>query len=96
MSGDSIKRDKQRRASSDMDARRAFCIIGITGMAGVLVDLDHPVSWFLNDSFGTNLPSRLAHTPLLLIAGCIVVCVCAHIGRLYFRHILSKKERTSD
>lgn len=62
-------------------------VIGICGLAGVLVDLDHLLPYWI-----TNLTCpAAAHTPLAIIS-CIILCgIGAYCGRLYYRMVLKRK-----
>ena len=58
------------------------------GIAGILVDLDHPISCIL---FPAATNRRLFHTPILVVC-CVVLCsLIAYCGRLYVKSILSKE-----
>ena len=53
-------------------------VIGLSGVAGVLVDLDHIIA----------LGGRFLHTPLLIGSGVILIGCCAYITRLHLGSIL--------
>jgi uncharacterized membrane protein YvlD (DUF360 family) len=61
--------------------------IGIFGgIISVLIDLDHPITYWLK---GTNL--RAAHIPLAIIS-CIILCsVSTCIGGLFLGMVLRRK-----
>ena len=62
---------------------RAFCYCGA---AGVLVDIDHPIAYYLLQ----GASGRFLHTPLL-IASCIVLgCLGAYIGGLFIGLVLRR------
>ena len=62
----------------------ALLVFGICGLTGLLVDIDHPISYYLVPEWG----GRFLHTPLL-IASCVVLCYCiACIGGLLVRMVL--------
>ena len=61
-------------------------VIGSCGLAGVLIDIDHPIAWWL-----TGKTTRADHIPLAIIS-CIILCVVsACIGGLYCRLVLREK-----
>jgi len=63
-------------------------IICYCGIAGILVDIDHPIAYY----WLTGLDTRFLHIPLL-ISSSIVLCGCyAYIGGLYVRMVLREKE----
>lgn len=60
-------------------------VILLCGLVGILVDIDHPISYY----WLTNLGRQFLHTPLL-IGSCIVLCCCgACVGGLLIRMVLS-------
>jgi hypothetical protein len=62
-------------------------VIGICGLVGVLVDIDHPISyWF------TGYDSRAAHIPLAIICFIMLCSIGAYCGRLYFKMVLKRKK----
>ena len=69
-----------------MDAKRAFCTFCVCGITGVLVDIDHIISWSTK-----GLEGRFLHTPLLIFAGGIILITCAYLGRLYIKRLLRSK-----
>jgi hypothetical protein len=61
-------------------------VIGVCGLAGVLVDLDHLFPYWI-----TNITCKSAHKPLAIIS-CIILCgIGAYCGRLYIRMVLKRK-----
>ena len=61
-------------------------IIGLSGLAGILVDIDHPLAIWLGIA-----DKRFLH-PYLLIASLIVLCgIGAYLGRLLHRMVLNDK-----
>lgn len=59
-------------------------VILLCGLAGLLVDIDHPISYY----WLTDLSKTFLHTPLLLIS-CIVLCSCGtYLGGLLIRMVL--------
>ena len=63
---------------------RTFCYCGL---AGVLVDIDHPIAYYLLP----GASGRFLHTPLL-IASCIVLGgLCAYLGGLFIRLVLRRR-----
>ena len=62
-------------------------IIGICGLAGVLIDLDHPISYGI-----TGKTSRFLHIPLAIVC-CVFLCFAgAYCGRLYYKYFLRGKK----
>ena len=61
-----------------------FWIILVSGIFGILIDIDHPISHYLLPSWS----GRFLHTPIL-IGSCIVLCVLgAYCGGLYAKYLL--------
>jgi len=61
-----------------------FWVILLCGLVGILVDIDHPIAYYLIPEWSR----RFLHTPLL-IGGCFVLCGCgAYIGGLLLRVVL--------
>jgi len=58
-----------------------------SGVAGVLVDADHALTYYLPLQFG----ARPFHPALLLIAGIVIIGVVACLGGLYFRVVLNNE-----
>lgn len=56
------------------------------GLAGVLVDADHLLTYYFPALFG----DRPFHPTLFLIAGVVIVSVATRLGGLYIRMVLSK------
>lgn len=67
--------------------RCAFLVFGACGVAGVLVDLDHPLAWALGET-----PDRFLHTPLFVVVCFIVSYTLAYLGRLYGKLVLKRGE----
>jgi hypothetical protein len=64
-------------------------VIGSCGLAGVLVDIDHPITYWL-----TGKATRADHIPLAIMC-CLILClISAYIGGLYSRLVLSGKNRS--
>lgn len=64
------------------------------GIAGVLVDLDHPYATFYKIYFQPAMEeSRILH-PLVFIVTSLFVCyLVACFGRLYYKHFLEKSSK---
>ena len=61
-------------------------VIGLCGMVGILVDVDHPISlWF------TGRFSQADHIPLAIISCVVLFGVGACIGGLYLRFVLGRR-----
>ena len=68
-----------------METRSPLYIIGICGLAGVLVDLDHIIQYITQNHC---IQSRLWHAPLFVIS-CLAICYMgSHIRGLYFKLVL--------
>jgi hypothetical protein len=64
-------------------------VIGSCGLAGILIDIDHPISYWI-----TGKATRADHIPVAVIS-CISLCVVsACIGGLYCRLVLRGKKGT--
>ena len=62
-------------------------VIGCCGLAGILVDIDHPITYWL-----AGKATRTDHIPLAIIS-CIILCgVSACIGGLYVRLVLREEK----
>jgi len=72
-----------------METRSALRIIGLCGLAGILVDLDHAISLFLWQYVNQGISEgRIWHTPLLIIS-CIGICYLGpRIPGLYSKLVL--------
>jgi len=62
-----------------------FWIIGLCGLSGVLVDLDHPISYWI-----TGHASRAAHLSIAVICGLVLCGVIALCGGLFFKMVLTR------
>lgn len=62
----------------------ALCIGIFGGIVGVLVDLDHPISFFFQIANG-----RFLHYPLFFIVLFVFFCLCSYMGRLLFIMVLN-------
>lgn len=63
-------------------------VIGLCGLCGVLVDLDHVIQGIWFQDAGTG---RILHTPILIGACLAILYCCACITRLYFKLVLRRK-----
>ena len=64
-------------------------VIGVCGLAGVLVDIDHPITYWI-----TGKATRADHIPLAFMC-CLILCgVSAYIGGLYCRLVLRGEKGT--
>jgi len=62
-------------------------VIGSCGLAGILVDIDHPITYWL-----TGKATRADHIPLAIIC-CIILCgIGACFGGLYGRLVLREEK----
>jgi hypothetical protein len=64
-------------------------VIGSCGLVGILIDIDHPISYWI-----TGQASRAAHIPLAVVSGICLCVVSACIGGLYCRLVLRGKKGT--
>ena len=65
-------------------------VIGSCGLAGILIDIDHPISYWI-----TGKATRADHIPVAVIS-CISLCVVsACIGGLYCRLVLRGEKGTA-
>ena len=62
-------------------------IIGLCGLVGVLVDIDHIISHY----WLTNLDARFLHTPLLAISCIVLFSLGAYIAGLLCWMVLGGK-----
>ena len=58
------------------------------GVVGVLVDLDHPVSFFLKVENG-----RFFHYPIFFLTFAVFCGLCAYIGGLLFTLVLKRRKK---
>ncbi len=65
-----------------------FWVIGLGGLAGVLLDLDHPISYWI-----AGYTSRAAHIPFALISSLVLCGVSAYCGGLYCKVVLTKNRK---
>lgn len=61
-------------------------IIGVCGLAGILVDIDHPLAYMLKIPDG-----RFLHIPFLAGAMCIILYCGARAGGLLIKMVLKKR-----
>ena len=59
-------------------------VILLCGLAGVLVDLDHPIAHYLLP----KLHERFLHTPILIICGLGLLYLCTYLGGLLLEVVL--------
>jgi len=69
----------------------SFLVFWLCGAIGVLVDIDHPIAYYLLQ--GTS--GRFLHAPILIISCIMLCCLGAYLGGLFFRLVLRKKSATS-
>ena len=63
-------------------------VIGSCGLAGILVDIDHPITYWI-----TGKATRADHIPLAVISGIVLCCVSACIGGLYCKLVLKRGKK---
>ena len=61
-------------------------IVGLCGCAGVLVDIDHPIAYYLLQ----NWSGRFLHTPLAIVSGLVLLCVGTLVAGQVVRMVLRK------
>ena len=59
-------------------------VIVLCGVVGILVDIDHPISYY----WLRSLDGRFLHTPLLIGCGCVLLGVGAYIAGLLVKLVL--------
>lgn len=64
--------------------RRSLLAFGICGLAGVLIDTDHLISYYLIQGWG----GRFLHLPVFIISSLVLGCLGAYLGRLLYRGVL--------
>ena len=62
-------------------------VILLCGLAGILVDIDHPIAYYLIPEWS----GRFLHKPLLIISGIVLCGFCAYCAGLYIRMVLGGK-----
>ncbi len=62
-----------------------FWVIGLCGLVGVLVDLDHPITYWI-----TGHASRAAHLSIAVVSGLVLCSVIALCGGLFFKMVLTR------
>ncbi len=67
-----------------MGTRNALFVVGLCGLIGVLVDIDHLVAFF------NGWDERFLHTPLLVISSIIILGLGTYLGRLLLGNILRR------
>ena len=69
-----------------MGPGNALLVFGICGIVGVLVDLDHVISYYLVPQWS----GRFLHTPLLVVSSAVLCGLITYIGGLFIRMVLKK------
>jgi len=64
----------------------AFCLCGFIG---ILVDIDHPISYYLIPEWS----GRFLHTPLLIASCLMLCCLGAYLGGLYLGNVLRTRKK---
>lgn len=83
-----------------LERMRTFWFVCLCGLAGVLLDIDHPIAYYLIPpvtgwQYGKIL-GRFLHYPVAL-ASVIVLCLAgAYIRRLYRGYILGSRNGQGD
>jgi len=72
-----------------MRARNALLTFGLCGTVGVLVDIDHIISYYLIPEWSR----RFLHTPLLVTSCLMLVGLGTYLGRLLIRMVLTNQRR---
>ena len=68
----------------------SLLVFWLCGVAGVLVDLDHPIAYYLLPELG----GRFLHTPILIAGGLLLGGLGAYLAGLYFRLVLTRRKET--
>ncbi len=73
----------------NLGSRRTLWIIGLCGLAGILVDIDHVIALFIWRYINPSISEgRIWHTPLFIIS-CISICYLVSRPRgLYTKLVL--------
>ena len=84
--------DNRQRVGFSMDAGLAFRIICYSGLAGILVDIDHIIFWIVQYFTKGELAftGRVLHTPLLIGSGIVLLGCGAYLGGLYIKYLLRR------
>ena len=77
-----------------LETRTALFVFGITGLAAILVDVDHALAIFIQVFSPEFTNSRFLHPYIGIIAGMFVLCITAHLGRFYIEQVLRNKNET--
>ena len=68
----------------------SFLAFWLCGATGVLVDIDHPIAYYLLQEAG----GRFLHAPLLFVGGIVLCCLGAYLGGLFIKLVLRRKSVT--
>ncbi len=74
-----------------METRRALLVFGISGIASVLLDLDHALAmvlWYF--WYPTLDEGRILHPLFLIVSSMFILCMGAYLARLYHKYILRR------
>ncbi len=71
-----------------MGSWNALLVFGICGTVGVLVDIDHLVSYYLIPEWS----ARFLHTPLLIASSVVILGLGTYLGGLLIRMVLNRRE----
>lgn len=65
-------------------------VFWLCGVAGVLVDIDHPIAYYLLQ----EASRRFLHTPILIVSCIVLCCLGTYLGGLFVKLVLRKKSAT--
>ena len=68
----------------------SFLTFWLCGAAGVLVDIDHPIAYYLLQEES----GRFLHTPILFVSGIVLCCLGTYLGGLFVRLVLRRRSAT--
>lgn len=72
-----------------MESHSALCVIGICGLVGISLDIDHLIAFLLGWSLKDY---RWLHMPVFIVC-CVCLCfVSAYLGRLFVKLVLKERK----
>ena len=82
-----------------LSRNRTFFDICLCGLCSVLLDLDHPVAYYLiipHTGTSYQVLGRFLHIPVAIGCGCVLCLVVAYIGRLWRNERVLRKREADD
>ena len=94
LTSDSLVKPKESRNGTHASHKlysllrnRSFRAFILCGIAGVSIDIDHPISFLAK----SGLHARFLHLPIF-IGACVMFCgICAYLGGLLFKMVLKHR-----